>query len=106
MPRKQKREEELVSVPKAEYERLVTNYNGLVKSFKKMGEILDRADQQKTRVRARTTIIEKDFNGEKEFIHARPGDEGEIIHTNKDGYPTVMFGRSSTIVNWSEIALV
>lgn len=71
-------------------------------SVPKKEEILD----QKTRVIATKVIVEKDFNGEKDFIHANPGDEGEILHTNKDGYPTVAFKRSSTIVSWNEIKLV
>lgn len=39
------------------------------------------------------------------FIHAEKGDEGEIVHINDEGVPTVQFGETATIVSPSEYEL-
>lgn len=43
-----------------------------------------------------------------DYVHARPGDHGEIVYVDEEGYPTVQFNRTgtATIVGHSDIELV
>lgn len=48
------------------------------------------------RVVAAQRVIESNFMGLREWIHAVPGDTGTVVHIDEEGFPTVRWHRTGT----------
>lgn len=49
-----------------------------------------------TEVIATQTIIESSFNGQRDWVHALPGERGRIVAIDEKGATSVQFDRSGT----------
>ena len=47
-------------------------------------------------VKSRTTVAEANFNGMPRWIHAEPGDHGEVTGVTPGGFPVIRFHKSGT----------